>query len=178
MLINNYISIVSISILYFTGISFCRQICREEDPCENGKSNEGDKLIMTHTVCRHGDRNIYTWIAPSVENDPWSPEKQICREEDPCENGKSNEGDKLIMTHTVCRHGDRNIYTWIAPSVENDPWSPEKYWPGGYAQLTNIGKRQHYKLGQYFKKRYASLVGIGLYKANLTSIRSTVIYLN
>lgn len=78
--------------------------------------------------------------------------------------------DKLLFAHTLCRHGDRNIYILIP----NDPWKYEIYWPGGYGQLTNIGKQQHYQLGKFFRKRYASLIGNGDYSPNKVYVQSSV----
>lgn len=46
---------------------------------------------------------------------------------------------QVIFAHTVCRHGDRNIYQLI-PS---DPWMSEKYWPGGYYQLTTVKSNKY-----------------------------------
>ncbi|XP_031617001.1 prostatic acid phosphatase-like [Contarinia nasturtii] len=66
-------------------------------------------------------------------------------------------GDGLIFAHVVFRHGDRNIYT---PFGKNDPFSNEiKYWPGGFQQLTDLGRQQQYELGQYLAKRYRKLIG-------------------
>lgn len=46
-----------------------------------------------------------------------------------------NDGDdQLIFAHTCCRHGDRNIYQLFP----NDPWKSERFWPGGYYQLTEV----------------------------------------
>lgn len=77
--------------------------------------------------------------------------------------------DKLLFAHTLCRHGDRNIYIIIP----NDPWKYEKYWPGGYGQLTKVGKQQHYQLGKFFRKRYASLIGNGDYSPNKVYVQSS-----
>lgn len=60
-------------------------------------------------------------------------------------------------------------------SYPDDPWKAEENWPEGYAQLTRIGKQQHYLMGQYMRKRYSSLLGDGSYSPNLVYIRSTVI---
>ncbi|KAJ8916046.1 hypothetical protein NQ315_010914 [Exocentrus adspersus] len=52
------------------------------------------------------------------------------------------------------RHGDR------APtrSFPNDPYFNESFWPMGYGQLTNAGKRRSYELGKWFRKRYNSFL--------------------
>ncbi|XP_055307972.1 prostatic acid phosphatase-like [Sitodiplosis mosellana] len=80
-----------------------------------------------------------------------------------------NSDDELIFVHTVCRHGDRNIYE----SYPNDPWKATEFRKGGYAQLTNEGKQQHYQLGQYLRKRYSSLLGNGDYSSDKVYVRST-----
>lgn len=35
----------------------------------------------------------------------------------------------------VCRHGDRNI---MFPYGPMDKWKSEKYWTGGFSELTNV----------------------------------------
>lgn len=35
----------------------------------------------------------------------------------------------------ICRHGDRNSYKSL---IRGDEWSSEKFWPGGYGELTNV----------------------------------------
>lgn len=47
-------------------------------------------------------------------------------------------------------------------------------WPEGFAQLTKIGKQQHYALGQYFRERYAKLLGNGDYSVDKVFVHSTV----
>lgn len=75
---------------------------------------------------------------------------------------------RLIFSHVIYRHGDR---TPIDP-YPNDPWGDLKYWPTGWGQLTNIGKRQHYELGQWLRKRYINLVN-QTYSKDEVYIRST-----
>lgn len=71
-------------------------------------------------------------------------------------------------------------------------------WPEGLGELTNVrlyfeamknqeidvslfditfqvGKQQHYELGQYFRKRYAKLLGNGDFLASNIYVRSTVV---
>lgn len=78
----------------------------------------------------------------------------------------------ILHVFKLCRHGDRNIYQ----SYPTDPYkSAKKYWPGGYGQLTNLGKSQHYKLGKYFRKRYRSLLKDGSYSVDNVYVLSTVV---
>lgn len=54
----------------------------------------------------------------------------------------------------IYRHGDR---TPVNP-YPTDPWKNESLWPVNFGQLTNIGKKRHYQLGQWFRKRYSHLI--------------------
>lgn len=51
----------------------------------------------------------------------------------------------------IYRHGDR---TPVQP-YPTDPWRDPTWWPVPFGELTNTGKMQHYKLGQWFRKRYS-----------------------
>ncbi|XP_065372417.1 prostatic acid phosphatase isoform X3 [Calliphora vicina] len=75
---------------------------------------------------------------------------------------------KLVFAHVLYRHGDR---TPIEP-YPTDPWRDLKYWPTGWGQLTNIGKQQHYHLGQWLRKRYSSLLS-DTYNKDEIYVRST-----
>lgn len=68
------------------------------------------------------------------------------------------------------RHGDRNI---LRP-YQNDPWFSEKYWAGGFGQLTKIGKQQMFELGAYLRRRYFKLLPEnGQYDVNDIYVQST-----
>uniref|UniRef100_U5EX31 acid phosphatase n=1 Tax=Corethrella appendiculata TaxID=1370023 RepID=U5EX31_9DIPT len=82
-------------------------------------------------------------------------------------NATGNEG-QLIFAHVLFRHGDR---TPVDP-YPTDPWRDLKYWPTGWGQLTNTGKKQHYELGQWLRKRYTNLIS-KTYSRNEIFIRST-----
>ncbi|XP_023020320.2 prostatic acid phosphatase [Leptinotarsa decemlineata] len=56
----------------------------------------------------------------------------------------------LISVVQVFRHGQRTS----VDHYTNDPYSSSEYWPVGPGQLTNTGKTQHFKLGQYTRERY------------------------
>ncbi|KAJ8982556.1 hypothetical protein NQ317_005027 [Molorchus minor] len=62
---------------------------------------------------------------------------------------ESKSEDELISVVALYRHGDR------APlaSYKYDVYD-ESYWPFGFGQLTNIGKRQEYALGRWLRARY------------------------
>lgn len=51
----------------------------------------------------------------------------------------------------IYRHGDRTI---VQP-YPTDPWRNESLWPVKFGELTNIGKKQHYELGKWLRKRYS-----------------------
>ncbi|XP_031627083.1 prostatic acid phosphatase-like isoform X2 [Contarinia nasturtii] len=78
---------------------------------------------------------------------------------------------QLIFAHVIYRHGHRNTldYSDIYP---NDPYINETHWPGGFGALTNEGKRQQFKLGQYFRRRYHKLLG-DKYSPKKVFVRST-----
>ncbi|XP_062980799.1 prostatic acid phosphatase-like [Elgaria multicarinata webbii] len=66
---------------------------------------------------------------------------------------QSASGRELKFVILIYRHGDRT-------PIENYPNSlyNESTWPQGFGQLTKIGMRQQYELGQYIKKRYSNFL--------------------
>ncbi|XP_030032587.2 prostatic acid phosphatase-like [Manduca sexta] len=79
---------------------------------------------------------------------------------------------ELVLTVLVHRHGDR---TPVQGSLElsNDVDALRKASePYGYGQLTNVGKRTAYRLGQSIRKRYGSLISAH-YNSSEIYIRST-----
>ncbi|XP_023015258.2 prostatic acid phosphatase [Leptinotarsa decemlineata] len=60
----------------------------------------------------------------------------------------------LVSVVQVFRHGQRTPYA----HYPNDPYSDSAYWPVSRGQLTNVGKTQHYRLGQYTRERYSNFL--------------------
>ncbi|CAH1098917.1 unnamed protein product [Psylliodes chrysocephalus] len=65
----------------------------------------------------------------------------------------ASSNDNLIAVVQVFRHGQRTPVYFSS----TDPYKDiHTYWDGlDYGQLTNEGKREHYALGQFSRKRYA-----------------------
>ncbi|KAJ8680223.1 hypothetical protein QAD02_016010 [Eretmocerus hayati] len=61
---------------------------------------------------------------------------------------------RVVFANILFRHGDR---TPLDP-YPNDPYRNESLWPVPFGQLTNLGKHQHLKLGQWFRNRYNHLL--------------------
>ncbi|KAG8231336.1 hypothetical protein J437_LFUL017688 [Ladona fulva] len=82
----------------------------------------------------------------------------------------ANEEDlgSLQLVHIIFRHGDR---TPVEP-YPNDPYKNVSLWPVGWGQLTNVGKRQHYHLGKFFRRRYADFLSTKYLKEEVY-VRST-----
>lgn len=62
--------------------------------------------------------------------------------------------DELISVVVIFRHGAR---TPIDP-YPNDPYKNSSFWPAGFGQLTNEGKKQHFELGQWIRQRYSNFM--------------------
>ncbi|GLV41157.1 uncharacterized protein CBL_04681 [Carabus blaptoides fortunei] len=70
----------------------------------------------------------------------------------------SKENERTLkLVHVVFRHGDRT------PDDDStyplDPHLNHSYYPVGYGQLTNLGKKQEYDIGVSLRKRYNHLLG-------------------
>ncbi|XP_059502334.1 lysosomal acid phosphatase-like [Stegostoma tigrinum] len=77
------------------------------------------------------------------------------------------EGRRLHFVNLVYRHGDRSpIHTF-----KTDPYKP-KDWPQGFGQLTQVGMRQQYELGQFLRERYKDFLNSS-YDRQEIYIRST-----
>ncbi|XP_046387697.1 prostatic acid phosphatase-like [Ischnura elegans] len=79
-----------------------------------------------------------------------------------------NDLSSLELVHIVFRHGDRTP----VEAYPNDPYKNSSLWPVGWGQLTNEGKRQHYALGQFFRRRYGKFLS-PLYSKDEVHVRST-----
>ncbi|XP_021935195.1 prostatic acid phosphatase isoform X2 [Zootermopsis nevadensis] len=74
----------------------------------------------------------------------------------------------LVFVSALYRHGDRTPVS----SYPTDPYNNLSYWPVGWGQLTNIGKNQHYELGQWLRKRYSDVLP-KMYSREDIYVRST-----
>lgn len=81
----------------------------------------------------------------------------------------SIENDNIILAQVFHRHGDRSI----VKTYPTDPWGSPEFWPNGFGQLTELGKLQQFKLGNYFADRYSNLINISKYNPNEIFISST-----
>ncbi|XP_028137119.1 lysosomal acid phosphatase-like [Diabrotica virgifera virgifera] len=81
--------------------------------------------------------------------------------------GETNE---LIALVTLFRHGARTPIRLY----ENDPYKAvsSEIWPEGFGQLTNLGKNQHYELGQWFRERYKQFLP-GRYHSDFLAVMSS-----
>ncbi|XP_050300075.1 venom acid phosphatase Acph-1-like [Anthonomus grandis grandis] len=78
--------------------------------------------------------------------------------------------DTLVLVHTVFRHGDR---TPNDGAYDSNPYSNESfYWPYGFGQLTNEGKRREYRIGETLRTRYNDFLG-DVWNINILEARST-----
>ncbi|XP_001648000.2 testicular acid phosphatase homolog [Aedes aegypti] len=62
--------------------------------------------------------------------------------------------DRLVFAHVIFRHGNR---TPLA-TYPSDPWKDKSHWSHGWGQLTNVGKRTQFHLGQWLRNRYNDLI--------------------
>ncbi|XP_057595572.1 prostatic acid phosphatase isoform X5 [Hippopotamus amphibius kiboko] len=74
---------------------------------------------------------------------------------------------ELRFVTLVFRHGDRSPIE----TFPNDPIK-ESSWPQGFGQLTQLGMEQHYKLGEYLRKRYETFLNES-YKHEQVYVQST-----
>lgn len=57
-------------------------------------------------------------------------------------------------------------------TYETDPYKNESFWPEGFGQLTNAGKRTEFEMGKFFRKKYERFIG-SAYSADKVYVRST-----
>ncbi|KAG5868545.1 hypothetical protein JTB14_035866 [Gonioctena quinquepunctata] len=70
---------------------------------------------------------------------------------------RKNSENSLELIHVIFRHGDRTPDKSVI--YKNDPHINQTYYPFGYGQLTNIGKRKEYLIGKALRKRYHQFLG-------------------
>ena len=78
----------------------------------------------------------------------------------------SLEGLKLV--HLLYRHGDRTP----CGGYPTDPYKDPSNWPVGLGQLTSVGKRMHFELGQWLRERYDGFLSSN-YSEEEIYVRST-----
>ncbi|XP_023310438.1 prostatic acid phosphatase-like [Anoplophora glabripennis] len=77
---------------------------------------------------------------------------------------------ELVSLIQVYRHGQRSPIMFYP----NDPYQDISYWNVTVGQLTNTGKLQHYKLGQYTRRRYSDFIP-KYYSNEFFRVQSTVV---
>jgi len=76
---------------------------------------------------------------------------------------------ELLAVTVIYRHGDRTPID----SYPNDPYKDQGYWPVGPGQLTPRGKRMHFHVGQYLRRRYGDKILREEYNETDIYVRST-----
>uniref|UniRef100_A0A0A9XGP6 acid phosphatase n=2 Tax=Lygus hesperus TaxID=30085 RepID=A0A0A9XGP6_LYGHE len=78
--------------------------------------------------------------------------------------------NSLKQLHVIFRHGERTP----ASTYPNDPYINEKFLPYGWGHLTNVGKINPYKQGQWLRENYGDF--IGEYSSQTVEVHSTEVY--
>jgi len=74
----------------------------------------------------------------------------------------------LKLVHILYRHGDRTP----CGSYPTDPYKDPSNWPVDLGQLTSAGKRMHFELGQWLRRRYDGFLSSN-YSENEIHVKST-----
>ncbi|ERL91221.1 venom acid phosphatase Acph-1 [Dendroctonus ponderosae] len=82
----------------------------------------------------------------------------------------SSDDDTLLLVHTLFRHGNRtpNSKVYSSNPISNSSF----YWPHGYGQLTEEGKRTEYRIGTTLRERYQNFLG-NAYNIDFIDSRTT-----
>ncbi|ENN71935.1 venom acid phosphatase Acph-1 [Dendroctonus ponderosae] len=83
---------------------------------------------------------------------------------------RAEDSDSLKLVHVLFRHGNRNPDQ--ATLWEGSPFANESFYPEGFGQLTNAGKRTEYNLGVLLRDRYDEFLG-DTWNSNLLDVRTT-----
>uniref|UniRef100_A0A2A4K724 acid phosphatase n=1 Tax=Heliothis virescens TaxID=7102 RepID=A0A2A4K724_HELVI len=82
------------------------------------------------------------------------------------------DGTELLLTFLIHRHGDRTPLSSSLTYSNNQEALIEASARYGYGQLTDVGKRRAYQLGQHIRRRYDGLLSPAYNKSEIY-IRST-----
>ncbi|KAK4880923.1 hypothetical protein RN001_004242 [Aquatica leii] len=78
----------------------------------------------------------------------------------------------LKALHILFRHGHRTTEKLVSSIYPSDPHKDEKYYPYGFGQLTNEGKRKAFELGQWLRKRYNAFLGTTYHPETIDAVSS------
>uniref|UniRef100_A0A1B0EX28 Uncharacterized protein n=1 Tax=Phlebotomus papatasi TaxID=29031 RepID=A0A1B0EX28_PHLPP len=69
--------------------------------------------------------------------------------------GREDPDKEVVLAHMLFRHGHRTP----ADTYPNDPFFNETFYPYGWGQLTNPGKKYLFEMGEYLHRRYGDFLG-------------------
>lgn len=71
----------------------------------------------------------------------------------------------VVVSHALFRHGNRTPE--LSELYPKDPYLNYSYYPLTHGQLTNVGKRREYSVGEALRERYQSFLGMYYYEPYL-----------